>query len=805
MAMEGIREGNQIRGKHFRFTVLTERLLRLEYSEKGCFVDGKSQMAVNRSFPPAEFHWEEGKQGEGILRTKYLRLIYKGGAFSSENLRIFVSGDAGNTSALWHYGDKIESLKGTARTLDAIDGALPLSEGIVSRQLFSVLDDSKSMLYKDGNFFVREDPEAIDLYFFAYGTDYKTALKDFFHLTGDVPLLPRYTLGNWWSRYFVYSEESYLELMDRFQEENIPFQVAVIDMDWHITKVPEKYGTGWTGYSWNKDLFPDPPRFLKALKDRGMACTLNVHPADGVRAFEDCYPAFAEFMGVNQKEEEPVLFDLLDEKFREGYFRFVHHPMEKDGVDFWWIDWQQGENSGMKGLDPLWMLNHYHYEDNKGKNGEKRSLILSRYAGPGSHRYPIGFSGDTVISWESLDFQPYFTATASNIGYGWWSHDIGGHMWGVRDDSLFTRWVQLGVFSPIMRLHSTNNAFNGKEPWKYSRDAEAVSKNFLRLRKALVPYLYTMNYLAHVERRPLILPLYYEEKPWDGLYDYKNEYYFGTELLCAPITEKEDPVSGLGKVKAWLPEGRWVDFFTGEKLTGGRELELYRSLESIPVLAKEGTILPLDGREEGNAVDAPELMELHIFSGADGSFCLAEDEHEYADFRKEDWAFTRFSLRHESKGGSVEEVLHIFPVEGNENAFPKERLFLLHLRGVSALEGLSLTYGDSELPAEAGDYLEEEDALLLSLPAWDGKESICLRYRYNQEKREAQENKLLQDRAFTLLQNAQISYDEKTRIFECFKDLGKKTRAEILGAVHSRCTSESLRGALVELLSASGV
>ena len=158
------------------------------------------------------------------------------------------------------------------------------------------------MLYHEDKFFVREDPEAIDLYFFAYGTDYKTALKDFFHLSGDVPLLPRYTLGNWWSRYFVYSEESYLELMDRFREENIPFQVAVIDMDWHITKVPEKYGTGWTGYSWNRELFPDPPRFLKALKDRGMACTLNVHPADGVRAFEDCYPAFAEFMGVNQKE-----------------------------------------------------------------------------------------------------------------------------------------------------------------------------------------------------------------------------------------------------------------------------------------------------------------------------------------------------------------------------------------------------------------------------------------------------------------------------------------------------------------------
>ena len=98
------------------------------------------------------------------------------------------------------------------------------------------------------------------------------------------------------------------------------------------------------------------------------------------------------------------------------------------------------------------MLNHYHYLDS-GRRGNRR-LTFSRYAGLGSHRYPIGFSGDTVISWDSLDFQPYFTATASNVGYGWWSHDIGGHMKGTKDDELATRWVQLGVFSPINRLHS---------------------------------------------------------------------------------------------------------------------------------------------------------------------------------------------------------------------------------------------------------------------------------------------------------------------------------------------------------------
>ena len=107
-------------------------------------------------------------------------------------------------------------------------------------------------------------------------------------------------------------------------------------------------------------------------------------------------------------------------------------------------------------------------------------MTFSRYAGPGSHRYPVGFSGDTVVTWESLQFQPYFTSTASNIGYGWWSHDIGGHMNGYKDDELEGRWYQLGVFSPINRLHSTKNEFNGKEPWRFKAEVRAAMDDFLR-------------------------------------------------------------------------------------------------------------------------------------------------------------------------------------------------------------------------------------------------------------------------------------------------------------------------------------
>ena len=514
------REEMVVKGEKYRISLLTERLIRLEYSKKGVFVDEKTQTIMNRDFEAFRFRVEEKEDSLNII-TKYLRIIYDKKEFSAEGLKINVSGNFGTTSSVWHYGDKNESLKGTVRTLDTIDGATELGEGVVSKKLWSFIDDSKSMLLVDDDFVIREDEEAIDIYFFGYGLDYKEALRDFYKLSGATPLLPRYSLGNWWSRYYKYTDESYLELLERFKREDIPFNVAVLDMDWHITDVDSKYGTGWTGYTWNKEYFKEPEKFLREVHERGYKITLNVHPADGVRAFEDSYREFAKFMGVDIKNGDPVLFDIADKKFREGYFKYVHHKLEKQGVDFWWIDWQQGENSGKKGLDPLWLLNHLHYKDIQ--RNKRRGLILSRYAGVGSHRYPLGFSGDTIITWDSLNFQPYFTATASNIGYSWWSHDIGGHMNGTRDDELFVRWVQFGVFSPIMRLHSTCNDFSGKEPWNYNDIANAIIKKYLRLRQRLIPYLYTMNLKTHKDGLPLILPIYYFEPENEKAYNYPNE------------------------------------------------------------------------------------------------------------------------------------------------------------------------------------------------------------------------------------------------------------------------------------------
>ena len=222
-------------------------------------------------------------------------------------------------------------------------------------------------------------------------------------------------------------------------------------------------------------------------------------------------------MGIDPDSGLPVAFDPTDPDFLEAYFEELHHPLEDDGVDFWWLDWQQGGVTKIAGLDPLWLLNHFHYLDS-GRAG-KRPLTFSRYAGIGSHRYPVGFSGDTAITWESLDFQPSFTATASNAGYGWWSHDIGGHFKGYKDDELDH------PVGAARRVLADPAAALGAQPLQHqgavalrARAPSGVMTTFLRLRHQLLPYLATMNVRAH-EGEPIVQPMYYDHPEATAAYD----------------------------------------------------------------------------------------------------------------------------------------------------------------------------------------------------------------------------------------------------------------------------------------------
>ena len=709
---------NMVTGETYRFTVLTPSLIRMEYSPKGKFEDRASQSVFFRDFPKNDFS-VESVNGQLTIETENLLLTYReSAAFSQDSLCIRLKTEPAST---WYFGDEFEDLGGTTKTLDDVNGETGLESGVCSRNGFSVLDDSKTMLLNNENGWVEvRTPETIDCYFWGYGFRYLDAVKDLYRLTGVPPMLPAYALGNWWSRYHKYMQEEYQKLIERFEQEDIPFSVSVVDMDWHIVDIPEELqekdapkngfynlSNGWTGYSWNKELFPDYKSFLKFLKDKRLRTSLNLHPHAGVRRHEDMYAEMARSCGIDPESGEPVRLDILSPEFMEKYFDILHHPYEEAGVDFWWMNWQQGtsywwiheENKDGKMrderevLDPLWMLNHLHIADIK-RNG-KRPMFFSRYAGPGSQRYPVGFSGDTYVTWASLDFQPYFTVTASNIGYGWWSHDIGGHMGGFRDDELITRWLQFGVFSPINRLHSSSTEFIRKEPWCFEEKTERIMKQWLLFRHRLFPYIYTMNYRNHTALEPFLQPMYYAHPKNAAAYEVKNQFMFGSELMVAPITQPNNPITCKGSTKVWLPKGDWFDFFSGLHYTSkkGRTLSVHRDIGEYPVFAKAGAIVPL---QKHHLLEAGDDLEIVIFPGADNSFTLYEDAGDGSEFEKGEFVQTEMVMQ-----WSEAPVFTVEPAKGAVSLLPKRRSYHFVLRGFAEGVAVKALVNGKEVAAEA--------------------------------------------------------------------------------------------------------
>ena len=483
--------------------------------------------------------------------------------------------------------------------------------------------------------------------------------------------------------------------MQEFKEHEVPLSVCIVDMDWHLTETGNT-STGWTGYTWNRELFPNPEGFIEELHKLGLKTALNLHPAEGIHPHEERYPAFAEFLGVDPDSNDPIHFDIADPKFAQGYFDILHHPLEEQGVDFWWIDWQQGELSSLPGLDPLGWLNHLHFYD-LGRDGVKRPFIFSRWGGLGNHRYPIGFSGDTVIGWEALDFQPGFTSTAANVGYGWWSHDIGGHMGGIEDDELYARWVQYGVFSPIFRLHCTNNPFHERRPWGRGPAAEEAASRAMRLRHALIPYIYTMSWRNYQTGLPLITPLYYTDPNEDTFtFTAYNTYWFGSELLAAPFTKPASAETGFSRQTVWLPEGDWFDFFTGECIHGAGWHTLYGTLDDIPAFAKAGAIVPLASQVGWGGIENPDTLELYIFPGADNVFELFEDDGETTSYQQGKYALTKMAQTWDDDSLTFT----LSPAAGEMELIPEVRTYILKFRGIAEPIEIFITFNDSALNPE---------------------------------------------------------------------------------------------------------
>ncbi len=707
-----------------RFTVLTPEMIRIQYSEKQLFEDRATFAVVNRNLPVPKFTTEK-KDGYLYIKTEALTLKYKingviSAATPSDN-NLSISFEMNGRNVIWYPGkDDALNLKGTTRTLDGQIGdnkRQELENGLLSRAGWSIIDESPSTKRGDGSTtfafdktydgieWVAQpvDKGAIDWYFLGYGHQYKKALGDFVKIAGRQPMPPLYVLGYWYSKYQRYTSDEFMEIVNDVKQNNIPMDVMIFDMDWHTE--------GWTGWTWDKTAIPDPEGLIQWMHDKGLKVALNLHPADGVDDDEEYFANLRDDMGMG-KDTKVVPWNLSDPKFYHFMFKDIIRNREKQGVDFWWLDWQQNLTSKfVDGLGETFWCNHVFYNDMKNNRTDHRPLIFHRWGGLGSHRYPIGFSGDSFTTYGTLAWQPYFTATASNVGFGYWGHDLGGHQQtDGNDPELYLRWMQYGVFTPIFRTHATNWPGIERRIWKYENFPLLLET--VKLRYALMPYIYNAARQAYDTGVSMCRPLYYDSPENSNAYLFEDEYMFGDDILVAPVVTPTDE-NGKSSRRTWLPEGKWFDVCRNQVVEGNRIFTDVYTLEEIPYFYRAGSVI-VNYPPMLNLNNRPDRIILKVVPGANGSMSFYEDEGDTEGYKN--GAFTTTPIRHEGN------KLTIGSRKGNFNGMPEKRAYTIEFLATDRPSAVSVN--GAKLTNGTWYYNNQTKVVTVYVPATDCSQEI---------------------------------------------------------------------------------
>jgi len=700
-----------------RFTILTPRLIRIQYSTSARFEDRATFAVVNRHLPvPAFTCTTEG--GYLVIRTDSLTLRYKVGSTIQKQHKnsnvLGITFQMNGRQILWYPGkDDALNLLGTQRTLDGDIGdthRVSLEKGLLSRDGWAILDESPGTQRGDGSRsfpFDNEvdgipwvgtplDAKAIDWYFFGYGHRYKDALGDYVRIAGRQPLPPKYMFGYWYSKYQRYSQSDIQQLVRDMENNDVPHDVLMIDCDWHQNS--------WTGWTWNRSLFPNPTSLLNWLHTHNTKTALNLHPADGIGSSDDNFAKIRNDMGLDASVTT-VPWQLEDSTFYRTFFKNLMRVREKQGVDFWWLDWQQDLTSSyIAGLGQTFWLNHVFYNDMRLNRTDRRPVIFHRWGGMGSHRYPIGFSGDTFATFGTLQFESYFTATAANVCFGYWGHDGGGYLQPNNistDPELVLRWMQFCVFQPIFRTHGSSQSGSERRIWKFSN--LDLQREAFQLRYTLVPYIYTAARQAYDTGVSICRPLYYEWPEENKAYSVEDEYMFGNDILVSPISTPTFS-DNTSERKTWLPEGLWYDVCRNRMLQGGCTITDQYALNEIPYFIRPGSIIPCNPPLSHLKAE-PSSLVLWVIPGADGQGSLYEDQGDSEAYKEGEYATTFFTQTH-SEGGTT---LAIKPREGSYEGMLQERAWQVVFFSVEEPSGVFVN-GD-----ESGDWTYDEDLRRLTV------------------------------------------------------------------------------------------
>lgn len=626
-----------------RFSVLTPNCIRIESAgADGKFVDLPSLFALNRDARFGDFKLEQSAQittiDTGAMRLKYTP---DGQPLSAKNLSAQIKDGQSWTPGAPNAGN----LGGTLRTLDGVRGPVAVEPGLLSRDGWALVDNSRDPLLANDWVQARPQGAGNDWYLFGYGHDYRAALKSLTTVSGKVPLPRKNLLGTWYSRYWPISSKEYREFAGEYEQHDFPLDNMVLDMDWHRQ--------GWTGWSWNHDLIPDPENLISDLHKQGLEVTLNLHPADGVAASEDQYKPFMAALGL-PADGQTAPFDAADKKQVNALETQVLDPLTKTGVDFWWLDWQQyPATRGIPELTNLWWLNDVLFRYTQ--QGGRRGVSFSRWAGWGDQRHPIHFSGDASSDWSALAFQVPFTATSGNVGCFFWTHDIGGHN-GGRNEESYARWCQFGALSAALRSHSSRDANTDRRPWKYPKWGEDSMRRSFHLRSELFPYIYSSAAQSTRDSVPLLRPMYFDNPNAEAAYHNGQEYLLGDNLLVAPIVSPGVGPNRVAHQAVWFPAGSdWFNTFTGEKQGGGTNALCASDINEFPLFARGGVPISMQPYTDRMTSAKISTLRMRAFPGAPGQSGrseLYEDDGQSDAYKTGAFAVT--PLRYTRSGNRIE-------------------------------------------------------------------------------------------------------------------------------------------------------
>ena len=687
---------NIFKGEKYRISILSESLIRFEYSDTGEFEDLPTEFAWNRNFPEVKFSVKQDSRYLEIT-TSYFKVTYvkekpfKGSSFSpTSNLRV----DVLNSNNTWYYGHpEIRNFGAPAKDLETSNGKIKFAKSLYSLDGFASFDDSNSKVIElDGTMRERKIKET-DIYLFVYLKDFSRCLKDYYCLTGAPALIPRYALGNWWSRDFEYDDLSLKNLIDQFNRKNIPLSILLLDSKWHMLNDDSE-----SGFTFNKNLFKSPYEMISYVHNKGIRLGLSVNPYDGFTKIDDYYEQTKKYLTSDVNGVIP--FSVLKPRNLDVYLKLYIHPLDALEVDFYWL-----KNNQRTSLEEINALKHYHLYDMM-RNYKRRPMVLSKNSLVAAHRYPVLYSGKTTVSWDTLGTIPFYNLNATNIGVSWWAHDIGGYYKGIEDNELYVRFVQLGVFSPIMKFGCDGGKYYKREPWRWGIKTYSIVKDYLTLRHQLIPYLYTEAYKYHKHNSPLLTPLYYKYQEYYDDERYRNEYYFGTELFVAPILKKKDHVMNRSIHKMFIPDGVWYDFVTGKKFPGGKEYVGFFKDQDYPVFAKAGAIIPLGIGESLNDTNPPKNMEIHIFPGRSNSYTMYEDDGTTDLYLKDYYLLTSIEYNYSPNNYK----LTMKALEGKSGIVPDYRNYKFKFRNTKEVKNITVLHNN--IPVKFMTYIDGNDFIV---------------------------------------------------------------------------------------------